>query len=121
METIKTLALLSRFIVADITDAKTVLQELQGIVPATHTPVQPILMSGQTEPGMFDFFHLYPWFLPVVEYASADTLLPSLKQLVIDPADDLAERHSAARQDPQAAICTTVSATRGLNRGYRSA
>jgi hypothetical protein len=41
---------------------------------------------------MFDFFHLYPWFLPVVEYASVDTLLSSLKQLVIDPAEDLAER-----------------------------
>jgi uncharacterized protein YjbI with pentapeptide repeats len=92
METISTLALLSRFIVADITDAKTVLQELQGVVPGTHTPVQPILISSQTEPGMFDFFHLYPWFLPVVEYADVDTLLASLKQLVIDPADDLAER-----------------------------
>jgi uncharacterized protein YjbI with pentapeptide repeats len=92
METVSTLALLSRFIVADITDAKTVLQELQGIVPGTHTPVQPILISGQTEPGMFDFFHLYPWFLPVVEYANVDTLLSSMKQLVIDPADDLAER-----------------------------
>jgi uncharacterized protein YjbI with pentapeptide repeats len=92
METVSTLALLSRFVVADITDARTVLQELQGIVPGTHTPVQPILISSQTEPGMFDFFHLYPWFLPVVEYASVDTLLSSLKQLVIDPAEDLAER-----------------------------
>ena len=92
METIATLAHLSRFVIADITDAKTVLQELQGIVPATHTPVQPILMSDQTEPGMFDSFHMYPWFLPVVNYSSPETLLPSLKEQVLAPADDMARR-----------------------------
>ena len=92
METVNTLALLSRFVVADITDARTVLQELQGIVPGTQTPVQPILISGQAEPGMFDFFRRYPWFLPVVEYSSVDTLLPSLKEMVIDPADAMAEQ-----------------------------
>ena len=92
METVATLAHLSRFVIADITDAKTVLQELQGIVPATHTPVQPILMSGQTEPAMFDSFHMYPWFLPVVTYSSPETLLPALKEQVIAPADDMARR-----------------------------
>jgi hypothetical protein len=90
METISTLAHLSRFVIADITDAKTVLQELQGIVPATHTPVQPILVTDQTEPGMFDSFHMYPWFLPVVSYSSPETLLPALKKQVIAPADDMA-------------------------------
>jgi Pentapeptide repeats (8 copies) len=69
METVATLAHLSRFIIADITDARTVLQELQGIVPtAPSRPVQPILQSSQKEPGMFDFFHAYPWFLPTVYY-----------------------------------------------------
>lgn len=92
METISTLAHLSRFVIADITDAKTVLQELQGIVPATHTPVQPILVTDQTEPGMFDSFHMYPWFLPVVSYSSPETLLPALKKQVIAPADDMARR-----------------------------
>jgi hypothetical protein len=92
METISTLARLSRFVIADITDAKTVLQELQGIVPATHTPVQPILVTDQTEPGMFDSFHMYPWFLPVVSYSSPETLLPALKKQVIAPADDMARR-----------------------------
>jgi uncharacterized protein YjbI with pentapeptide repeats len=61
METVSTLARLSRFVIADITDAKTILQELQGIVPtAPALPVQPILLSGQKEPGMFDFFRMYP-------------------------------------------------------------
>ena len=92
METIATLAHLSRFVIADITDARTVLQELQGIVPAAHTPVQPILVSDQTEPGMFDSFHMYPWFLPVVTYSSPETLLPALKDQVIAPADNMSRR-----------------------------
>jgi uncharacterized protein YjbI with pentapeptide repeats len=91
METVSTLAHLARFVIADITDAKTVLQELQGIVPATPMlPVQPILSSGQKEPGMFDFFRLFPWFLPTVYYDSPDALLPILKECVIDPADGMA-------------------------------
>ncbi len=69
METVATLAHLSRFIIADITDARTVLQELQGIVPtAPSRPVQPLLLADQEEPGMFDFFHAYPWVLPTVRY-----------------------------------------------------
>jgi uncharacterized protein YjbI with pentapeptide repeats len=88
METVSTLARLSRFVVADITDAKTILQELQGIVPtAPSVPVQPILLAGQKEPGMFDLFYMYPWVLPTVYYDSTDTLLLALKGCVIEPAD----------------------------------
>jgi uncharacterized protein YjbI with pentapeptide repeats len=91
METIATLAHLARFVIADISDAKTVLQELQGIVPTRPSlPVQPILLSGQKEPGMFDSFHLYPWFLPTVYYDSPDALIATLKERVIDPADGMA-------------------------------
>jgi hypothetical protein len=92
METVCTLAHLSRFVIADITDARTVLQELQGIVPtAPSLPVQPILLAGQKEPGMIDFFHAYPWFLPTVYYESPQVLLPVLKARVIDRVERIAD------------------------------
>jgi hypothetical protein len=88
METVSTLARLSRFVIADITDAKTILQELQAIVPtAPALPVQPILLSGQKESGMFDFFRMYPWVLPTEYYDNTDSLITKLKGCVIAPAE----------------------------------
>jgi uncharacterized protein YjbI with pentapeptide repeats len=56
METVSTLAGMARFAIADLTDAKSILQELGGIVPDHPSlAVQPILLSSQQEPGMFDF------------------------------------------------------------------
>jgi uncharacterized protein YjbI with pentapeptide repeats len=87
MEAISTLAHLVRFVIADITDAKSVLQELRGIVPNRPSmPVQPVLLAGQQEPGMFDFFKMYPWVLPVLTYANQQDLLGSLPK-VLDTAE----------------------------------
>ena len=96
METILTLAHLARFVIADITDAKSVLQELQGIVPnRPGLPVQPILASGAAEPGMFDSFRRYPWVLETHYYESTAALLSNLTQYVIEPAERrLASRYS---------------------------
>jgi hypothetical protein len=105
MQTVSTLAHMVRFVIADITDAKTVLQELQAIVPGSPTlPVQPILLSGQKEPGMFDFFQLYPWFLTTVYYDNPTTLLQNLRQYVIEPAEaralEIVQRLAEIRRNP---------------------
>jgi integrase len=48
-------------VLADLTDAKSVLQELQEIVPSNPSvAVQPVILNSQTEPGMFDYFRIYP-------------------------------------------------------------
>lgn len=87
-ETITLLARMARFIVADISDAKSVLQELRAIVPECPTiPVQPLIVSGQEEPGMFDFFRRYPWVLHAVRYADQSELLAHLDDSVIRPAE----------------------------------
>jgi len=88
VETVTLLARMARFVIADISDAKTVLQELQAIVPdLPSVAVQPVLLRPQEEPGMFDFFRRYPWFLKVHRYDSPGQLLTDLGDRVIRPAE----------------------------------
>jgi len=86
-ETITLLARMARFVIADISDAKSILQELRGIVPELpDVPVQPIILASQEEPGMFDFYRHFPWFLPVHRYDTPTQLLTELDDRVIKPA-----------------------------------
>ncbi len=87
-ETITLLARMARFVIADISDAKAVLQELRAIVPDLPSlPVQPIILARQEEPGMFDFYRNRPSFLPVHRYVSQEQLLADLGEKVIRPAE----------------------------------
>ncbi|MEH2550746.1 uncharacterized protein YjbI with pentapeptide repeats [Bradyrhizobium sp. AZCC 2262] len=87
-ETVTLLARMARFIIADVSDAKSVLQELRGIVPdLPSVPVQTIILAAQEEPGMFDFYRHRPSFLPVHGYADQEQLLADLGDKVIRPAE----------------------------------
>jgi uncharacterized protein YjbI with pentapeptide repeats len=91
-ETISTLAHMSRFIIADITDPKSVPQELTSIIPfLTSVPVQPILLASQREYALFEHFKHYPWVLNIYRYTDIDDLLRSLGEKVIVPAEDKAK------------------------------
>lgn len=86
-ETVSTLAHMARFVIADITDAKSIPQELQRIVPANPSlPVRPIILSSQYEYAMFKDFLDYPWVLMPYRYESLEELMVSLDDEVIAPA-----------------------------------
>jgi uncharacterized protein YjbI with pentapeptide repeats len=87
-ETITLLARMARFIVADVSDAKSILQELRGIVPdLPSVAVQPLILIPQEEPGMFDFIRKYPWVLEPYRYDTQVHLLANLGTGVLDPAE----------------------------------
>ena len=95
VETISTLAHMARFVIADLTDAKSVLQELQAVVPLNPSVVvQPLLLASQEEPGMFDFIRKYPWVLDTHLYADESALLVDLQEEVIAPAEAKAKEQS---------------------------
>jgi Pentapeptide repeats (8 copies) len=90
-ETISLLARMAKFVVADITDARSIPQELAVIVPdLPSVPVQPLLLQGSDEYGMFEHFKNYPWVLTTYIYASPAQLIADLGERVIRPAENYA-------------------------------
>jgi hypothetical protein len=96
-ETVTTLAHLSRFIVADLTDPASLPKELEAIVPRLAVPVVPLLEKGHRPYAMFSDYWKYDWVLDIVEYRSTRGLLATLDRRVIRPATEAAEALGARR------------------------
>jgi uncharacterized protein YjbI with pentapeptide repeats len=87
-ETISLLARMARFVVADITEARSIPQELMVIAPdLPSVPIQPLLQKGSGEYGMFEHFRRYPWVLEEHVYTSSEHLIADLGERVIGPAE----------------------------------
>lgn len=86
-ETIKTLAGLCYFVIADVTNPKSSPLELQATVPDYQIPFVPIIQAGESPFAMMvDLQKKYSWVLNTVSYDSQETLMKVLKPLIIDPA-----------------------------------
>ena len=88
-ETISTIAHLSRFVIADLTDAKSVPQELTRTIPhLPSVPVQPIIAKDNREYGMFEHLERYSWVLDIAVYSDdklvdfADSILQKCESAV---------------------------------------
>jgi hypothetical protein len=69
-ETVQTLAYLSRFIIADVTDPKSIPQELQATVPTLRVPVIPLVREGEKPYSMFYDLAENHWVLRLRSYRS---------------------------------------------------
>jgi len=85
-ETVKTLAGLSFFVIADITNPKSSPLELQATIPDYQIPFVQIIQEGEAPFSMFvDLASKYPWVLgPVLAYRSVEQLLQTFKVAILD-------------------------------------
>ncbi len=94
-EMVTTLARMSRFIVADITDPKSIPQELSQIVPdLPSVPVAPLILTSEQPYAMFEHFKRYGWVLPLVRYKDTADLLKKLPRSVIEKAEKKARKQT---------------------------
>jgi hypothetical protein len=103
-ETISLLAKMSRFIIVDLTDPRSVPHELATVVPELRSvPIRPIVLKSQTEYGMFRDFLTLRHVMKPFRYRNERHLLASLEQKVISPAEKLVERLARMRTRSQKA------------------
>lgn len=94
-ETIKTLAGLSRFVIADLS-GPSVPQELYATIPHFKIPFVPIIEANRQPFSMSIDLLEYPWVVrPTVTFATTEELLKQLPTRVIAPAE---EKHQARQK-----------------------
>jgi hypothetical protein len=97
-ETVRTLAHLSRFIVADLTDPRSVPHELATIIPLLPSvPVRPVIQASEEPWGMFASLERYEWVIrPPYRYTSAEALISSIDEHILAPAEAAVARSRAS-------------------------
>jgi Pentapeptide repeats (8 copies) len=88
-ETLRILAGLSRFVIADVTDPQSVPAELQEVVPAVMVPFVPIVERGKKPFRLLDDLWIKhrDWFFEPIHYSSLDALVKVLDEEIIKPAE----------------------------------
>jgi uncharacterized protein YjbI with pentapeptide repeats len=75
-ETVMLLGSMAKFVIANLTDPRSVGHELRGIVPDSPSlPVLPVVIGGQRPYAMFEDFQQYPWVLPLIRAESVDAAI----------------------------------------------
>ena len=88
-ETVRLLAGLSRFVIADITNPRSAPLELQATVPEYMIPFVPILEKGEEPFTMFKDLWIKhrTWVLDPIRYPSVDRLIEMLDAEIVKPAE----------------------------------
>lgn len=85
-ETIKILAGISLFIIADVTKPKSSPLEMEAIAPYYAIPIIPVLQAGEEQFSMLNDLLMYDWVLPLKMYSSIENLRREFKPKIIDRA-----------------------------------
>jgi hypothetical protein len=88
-ETVRLLAGLSKFVVADITNPKSAPLELQAAVPEIMVPFRPIIEEGEKPFAMLQDLWIKhrEWMFEPIYYSSVDALIASLDEKIIRLAE----------------------------------
>jgi hypothetical protein len=88
-ETVRLLAGLSKFVIADVTNPKSAPLELQAAVSEIMVPFQPIIEEGQEPFAMLtDLWVKHrDWVFDPIHYSSVDALAASFDKEIIEPAE----------------------------------
>jgi hypothetical protein len=88
-ETVRLLAGLSKFVIADITNPKSAPLELQATVPEIMVPFRPIIEEGEKPFSMLQDLWIKhrEWVFEPIYYSSVDALIASLDEKIIRPAE----------------------------------
>jgi uncharacterized protein YjbI with pentapeptide repeats len=88
-ETVRLLAGLSKFVIADITNPKSAPLELQATVPEIMVPFRPIIEEGEKPFAMLQdlWIRHREWVFEPIYYSSVDALIASLDEKIIRPAE----------------------------------
>jgi Pentapeptide repeats (8 copies) len=88
-ETIRILAGLSHFVIADVTNPKSAPLELQAIIPEIMVPFRPIIEEGEEPFAMLTDLWIKhrEWVFEPLYYSSLDGLVLALDERIIRPAE----------------------------------
>ena len=101
-ETVSTLAHMSRFIIADITEPRSIPYELKHVVPLLPSvPVQPLVHRSDAEWAMFDDLRSTGTILPTFTYNSLSDILHEFRENLIQPAERWLEKKAALPLEEQ--------------------
>jgi hypothetical protein len=92
---------MARFVIADITDAKVVLQELERIVPSLPSvPIQPIVQANTAiNPVISDFIGRSNFLEHVYDYRDIVDVTASLHDKIIAPVEKKLTEINAKRRE----------------------
>ena len=87
-ETVRLLAGLSHFVIADVTNPKSAPLELQATVPEVMVPFRPIIQEGEKPFAMLEGLWIQhrEWVFEPLYYSSLDALVGALDEKIIKPA-----------------------------------
>jgi uncharacterized protein YjbI with pentapeptide repeats len=111
-DTVVTLASLSRFVIADLTQPASVPHELAKVTANLSLPIVPILQKGQAAYAMFrDYFAQHPeQVLATLEYRDLDELIRAVPRGLIERAEErCAQLEERVRSNAQSVDASSYS------------